>query len=89
MFLGGLDILNPVFLKGSEIVTPLLCCWGGGGVRNPESAPVGIVNFKSSPVFIGGSEILNLHFSMGEPLEKFRASFGFYMRGSDIPMKFE
>ena len=44
MFLGGSEILNPVF----------------GGIRSPESPPV----------FIGGSQILNLHFSMGEHLEK-------------------
>ena len=70
-FLGGAEILNPVFLWGirnsesfhycvlgeSEILNPLLCSWG---IRNPEF----------SPVFIGGSEVLNLHFSMGEPLEK-------------------
>ena len=42
-----------------------------GGIRNSESCVLGgIRNPESPPVFIGGSQILNLHFSMGEPLEK-------------------
>ena len=45
-----------------------------GGIRNSESSHCcvlgGIRNPESPPVFIGGSQILNLHFSMGEPFEK-------------------
>ena len=45
-----------------------------GGIRNSESSHCcvlgGIRNPESSSVFIGGSQILNLHFFMGEPLEK-------------------
>ena len=50
------------------------------GVRNPESPPVGVVNFK----FIGVSEILNL-----QNLSKNSEDHLGFMRGSGIPIKFE
>ena len=66
-------MIEKVWEGGSKILNPLICVllvdqkfW----IPSSALVAMGIVNFKSLSVFIGASENLNLHFAMGEPLEK-------------------
>ena len=71
MFLGGSEILNPVFLWGIRNAECFPeCVLGVSEILNPVFLGGSEILNRLIAVFLGGSQIVNLHFSKGEPLEK-------------------